>query len=79
TEPANVVFTSRFGNQFGHPDVDIVNRYRRRGVKVWSTGSQGDVTLRFNVEGAPNMTVMRHKLIPYWAEGPQDTSVWLSE
>jgi hypothetical protein len=25
------------------------------------------------------MTVMRHKLIPYWAEGPQDTSVWLSE
>ncbi len=45
TMPGHVIFSSARDNAFGHPDDDVVRRFRRQASCLWNTASDGAVTL----------------------------------
>ncbi|RTR06126.1 DNA internalization-related competence protein ComEC/Rec2 [Halomonas nitroreducens] len=44
--PRQVIFSAARDNPFGHPDPEVVRRFRRAGSCLWSTARDGAVTLR---------------------------------
>lgn len=69
-DPKEVVFTSRFGHQFGHPHPSVVNRFRRRGIRTWDTGIRAGMTFEILPNKTMRVSTMRHNLSPYWVLGP---------
>ena len=46
--PINVVFTTEFAHQFGHPHPAVSDRFKRRGVTLWDTGVQAGIGFEFS-------------------------------
>lgn len=68
--PTDVVFTSRYGHQFGHPHQAVTDRFEKRSVRQWDTGIQAGISFKIAPNGDLSGTAMRHHLTPYWASGP---------
>lgn len=47
-QPGLVIFSTRYGNRFGHPDERVLHRYRRRFVDVYNTAADGAVVVRYH-------------------------------
>lgn len=50
--PGRAVVSASFGNRFGHPDTEVIRRYRNRSISVFNTGHQGAVTVMVNRSGS---------------------------
>jgi competence protein ComEC len=47
----HVVFSSGYGNAFGHPVATVINRWRDAGAQIWRTDLQGAVSMRADATG----------------------------
>lgn len=70
TSPTDVVFTTEFGHQFGHPHSMVKRRFSTRGIRSWDTGVQAGIRAEFRPNRPLSVTSMRHGLTAYWASGP---------
>jgi|TARA_B110000908_G_scaffold172325_1_gene239067 competence protein ComEC len=50
-EPADVVFSTGYKHQFGHPHADVVSRYRAVGSRLWNTAEQGGLSFIWTGSG----------------------------
>ncbi|TVO53437.1 DNA internalization-related competence protein ComEC/Rec2 [Denitromonas halophila] len=48
----HVVFSSAYGNAFGHPVVTVLERWHDAGARIWRTDLQGAVSVRLGTTGA---------------------------
>ena len=46
-----VVFSAGYGNHFGHPAPDVVERWQRAGSRIWRTDSEGAVSFQIDGNG----------------------------
>jgi len=70
--PRHVVFASGYRNAFGHPHLEVQERYRRQGSRPWHTGEQGAVYFEVGADGQLKPPVThRQKHRRYWSEQPQ--------
>lgn len=51
--PEYVVFSAGYMNRFGHPHVDVVNRYKQSGAKIYSTFKEGMIRFTWNDVNEP--------------------------
>ncbi|MBZ0105454.1 MAG: DNA internalization-related competence protein ComEC/Rec2 [Sulfuricella denitrificans] len=65
--PATAIFTVGYRNRFGHPKADVVERYRKRGIKTWRTDKSGALELRFGDDGL-SLQGQRQLRKRYWQE-----------
>ena len=49
--PELAVVSAGYGNRFGHPDAEVVDRYRRRSIRLLSTADSGAVEIRLEPQG----------------------------
>ena len=68
--PTNVVFTTEFAHQFGHPHPAVRDRFKRRGVTLWDTGIQAGIGFEFLPNSPVSVRSVRNSFTPYWASGP---------
>lgn len=47
TKPSVAVISAGETNRFGHPHPEVVERLKRRGITIYSTGENGAITYRF--------------------------------
>jgi competence protein ComEC len=47
TNPSVAVISAGESNRFGHPHPEVVERLKRRGITIYSTGENGAITYRF--------------------------------
>jgi competence protein ComEC len=68
--PRVVVFPVGYRNRFGHPHVDIVERYREFGSGLYRTDSDGAVLVSIAPEG--DIQVERYRAVHqrYWLDSP---------
>ncbi len=45
-QPRDAIFTTGFGNRWGFPRENVVARYRRLGVRLWDTATDGALSIR---------------------------------
>ncbi|MHC1479555.1 DNA internalization-related competence protein ComEC/Rec2 [Frateuria aurantia] len=56
-------------NRFGHPDPQVVARYRRRGVPLWNIAQTGAMVFELPADGPPRAAVgWRRRQRRYWRE-----------
>ena len=67
TRPSFAVVAAGFDNRFGHPHPDVVDRYRRAGSHIVSTGLAGAVA--WTSVNPHVITVQRCENAPYWRGG----------
>ena len=68
--PRLVIFTAGYRNRFGHPNAEVVERYRSIGSRVLRSDADGAVSLRFaNSEVAAQAERTRNRR--YWHNIPQ--------
>ena len=68
TNPQIVVFTAGYRNQFGHPKLEVVERYRALGSRLYRSDRDGAVLLHFERDGGPSLQVWRQERRRYWQE-----------
>ena len=64
--PRVAIFSAGFRNHFGHPHLEVVERYRSIGAHMVTTGDVGAVTWR---SGAPDSLVAARDDWRYWRSG----------
>ncbi len=65
-QPRIAVATTGFGNRFGMPHQDIVERYRSRGVSLWTTADCGAIRVELDSAGAWHAASARRERNPIW-------------
>ena len=50
--PRAAVVAAGYRNRFGHPNAEVLERYRAAGVRVWRTDLHGSIQVLLNGEGA---------------------------
>ena len=56
-------------NRFGHPDADVVNRWRQHGARVWVSSWHGGVQFE-STSGGLDVRHTRDERRRYWHEPP---------
>ncbi len=69
-QPSHVVFPVGYRNRFGHPHPDVLERYVRRGVKVYRTDSDGALSIALGSEGGIHIERYRSTYRRYWLDAP---------
>jgi competence protein ComEC len=64
--PAIAVFAAGYHNRFGHPHPAVVDRYRRRGSRVFNTADSGALTFRVVHGRLASISRWRDKKKFYW-------------
>jgi competence protein ComEC len=70
TRPRWVIVQAGYRNRFGHPDADVVERYRRVGAEVMRTDHDGAVQWRFAADGTVAVDAWRRDRARYWHNRP---------
>lgn len=66
-KPQHVVFSAGYRHHFGHPHIDVVNRYREMGSRLWNTASSGSISFEWNIDGELDiLTARKHKYAYWW-------------
>lgn len=65
-DPRIVIFSVGYRNRFGHPHVDVEERYLRHGSHVYRTDRDGAVILDFGLRDAIKVTPYRALHRRYW-------------
>ena len=68
--PRLVIFTAGYRNRFGHPNAEVVERYRSIGSRVLRSDADGAVSLRF-ANGEVSAQATRALNRRYWHNFPQ--------
>jgi competence protein ComEC len=64
--PRVVVFPVGYRNRLGHPNRDVVERYRDAGIEIYRTDRDGAVTITIRSEGAISVAPYRAQYRRYW-------------
>lgn len=64
--PRLAIVTSGYRNSFGFPKSDIIQRYRKRGIRVLNTANTGALTLHFTASSGLQITAHRDQTRRYW-------------
>ena len=64
--PRVVVFAQGYRNRFGHPQRDVVQRYRDIGSRLYRSDRDGAVTVAIRADGAIGVTPYRALYRRYW-------------
>jgi competence protein ComEC len=65
-QPQHVVFSAGYRHHFGHPHIDVVNRYKASGSKLWNTASSGSVSFEWDINGDLEILTARKHKPEYW-------------
>jgi competence protein ComEC len=65
--PRWAVVAAGYRSRFGHPDPEVLERYRARGASVVRTDLDGAVTVRIGVSGV-SVEAERARVPRYWRE-----------
>jgi competence protein ComEC len=74
-DPRIVIYPVGYRNRFGHPHVDVQERYLRHGAHVYRTDRDGALTLRLGAGSAVKVTPWRASYRRYWQSGLPDDMV----
>ena len=58
-----------YRNRFGHPDAEVLERYRNAGIRLWRTDLEGAVTVRLSRENFV-ISSQRRERRKYWHDAP---------
>lgn len=61
-----MVFSAGYRHHFGHPHIDVVNRYREMGSRLWNTASNGSISFEWNIDGELDILTARKYQYAYW-------------
>jgi competence protein ComEC len=67
-KPKIALFSTGYRNRFGHPHLDIVQRYRRRNISMWDTVQTGAMSFRLTANGISPPSLAREEMRRYWHE-----------
>jgi competence protein ComEC len=65
-KPKFAVFSTGYGNRFGHPDASVMRRYHLRGVRLYNTADDGAVTLTYHPGELPEINRARFLRRRFW-------------
>ena len=65
-QPVIALFSYGFGNRFGHPHGDVIERAGKLSLEVGATGDEGALQLRFLPSGQIELSRWRHPRRYYW-------------
>lgn len=65
-KPDDVVFSTGYRHQFGHPHADVVKRYRAVGSRLWNTAEQGGLSFTWSGSGSLKVESARQDGRQYW-------------
>jgi competence protein ComEC len=67
--PAAAVVPVGYRNRFGHPNAEVVARYRDAGIRLWRTDLEGAVTVRL-ANDSFTLKGQRREARRYWQDAP---------
>ena len=65
-QPRFALFSVGYQNHFGHPKLDIVERYRQHGAIPLTTAEEGAIHFVLNPQGIQKFTTARRQFRRYW-------------
>ncbi len=65
-QPKIALFSTGYKHRFGHPKKYIVERYRRRNIKLWNTAEVGAISFRLSKNGISEPSLARETMRRYW-------------
>ncbi len=66
-KPKIVLFATGYKNRFRHPKKEIVERYKRRGIKLWNTAEVGAISFKLSPKiGISEPSLARETMRRYW-------------
>jgi competence protein ComEC len=63
--PQYAIFSAGFANQYGFPKPQVLTRYQSQGIKGYSTGEFGQISVDFSAS-AIRIRAYRTELAPFW-------------
>ncbi len=66
TAPVTAVINNGYGNRFGHPAPQVIDRLEKQGVKVLHTARRGAIEVRLVEGGMFAVTGRRDGIKPWW-------------
>lgn len=67
-QPGAVIYTAGYNNRYGHPSVEVTERFALRGVKAYNTAEMGATKL-YAQKGLCSESVYRQRKRRYWTSG----------
>jgi competence protein ComEC len=67
-QPDAVIYTAGYNNRYGHPAVEVSERFALRGVKAYNTATMGATKL-YAQQGQCRESVQRQRKRRYWTNG----------
>ena len=74
-KPRAVIFPVGYRNRFGHPNQEVVDRYRATGSRIYRTDRDGALTLIFSAAGSIRIEPYRAVYRRYWQTALVDDPV----
>jgi competence protein ComEC len=68
--PEWAVAQAGYRNRFGHPDPEVVARYRAQGIRLLRTDHSGALQWRFRADGRATVDSWRSAVVRYWHNRP---------
>jgi competence protein ComEC len=68
--PSIAVVPVGYRNRFGHPNAEVLERYRDSGTRVWRTDQEGAVTVYLSKEKF-EIKSQRRESMRYWHDAPR--------
>jgi len=65
-QPTIALFPVGYRNRFGHPNKEIMQRYRRRKIHTWDTAKAGAIQFRLSDDGISEFWLAREEMRRYW-------------
>lgn len=64
--PSVVIFTAGYRNRFGHPKLEVVERYQALGARLYRSDTDGAVLLGFERQAGVTLRTFRQERPRYW-------------
>lgn len=68
--PDHVLFPVGYHNRFGFPDRRVLDRYQRRGTRIWRTDHDGAIAITLYPGREPEISSYRHSVGRFWLWHP---------